>query len=334
MQLNIANVEIEPKRQTFGHLARRYGEDRPASRYDEAVYDAQATENFHYRPLFEPEFEIYDAKRTVIVMEDWYKLVDPRKFFYMTYVSARSKENSANQQSFDFVENNGLTNKMSDEMKQKVYKYLAPLRHYEYGANLNNLTIVSRGYGTALTSAALFYATDSLGMAQHVTKTVLAVSNNNTSVLEDAKNAWMNDSDWQGVRELMEHTMVLKDPIELLVAQNVAFDGMVIPLLVKEFSSYLAKSGDYTLQMMVDFIYTWQEETSKWLDSVLKDMAEESSENKEHLSRWAKEYIAKAKTALTPLSKFSNDEDLLSEVEQALVDRLNKTGLNVFGLNI
>ncbi len=41
MELNIASVEIEPKRHTFGNVARRLGEDRPASRYEEAMYDAQ-----------------------------------------------------------------------------------------------------------------------------------------------------------------------------------------------------------------------------------------------------------------------------------------------------
>ena len=74
MELNIASVEIEPKRHTFGHVARRLGEDRPASRYEEAMYDAQPTENFHYRPQWEPEFEIYDKARTQIKMNDWYDL--------------------------------------------------------------------------------------------------------------------------------------------------------------------------------------------------------------------------------------------------------------------
>ena len=134
MELNIASVEIEPKRHTFGHIARRFGEDRPASRYEEGIYDAQETENFHYRPMYEPEFEIYDKNRTKIKMNDWYDLLDPRKFHYMTYVSARSKENSANQQSFDFIDNNGLIYRYSTEMKEEIYKYLAPLRHYEYAA--------------------------------------------------------------------------------------------------------------------------------------------------------------------------------------------------------
>jgi len=41
--------------------------------------------------------------------------------------------------------------------------------------------MVARGYGTAFTSACLFYASDRLGMAQQITKTILALSNNDTS---------------------------------------------------------------------------------------------------------------------------------------------------------
>ncbi len=330
MELNIASVEIEPKRHTFGHIARRFGEDRPASRYEEGIYDAQETENFHYRPMYEPEFEIYDKNRTKIKMNDWYDLLDPRKFHYMTYVSARSKENSANQQSFDFIDNNGLIYRYSTEMKEEIYKYLAPLRHYEYAANLNNLNIVARGYGTALNAAALFYATDSLGMAQHITKTILAVSDNDTSVLDEAKNSWMTCENWQPLRKLVEETLVIRDPIQILVAQNVALDGLVIPLLIRDFSANIAnKNNDFSLKMMLEFIYNWQEETTKWLDSILGVMVKESEENREILSSWANEYISKAIDALTPLSGFSDDKNLLSNNVDNLKNRLSKIGLKV-----
>lgn len=330
MELNIASVEIEPKRHTFGHIARRFGEDRPASRYEEGIYDAQETENFHYRPMYEPEFEIYDKNRTKIKMNDWYDLLDPRKFHYMTYVSARSKENSANQQSFDFIDNNGLIYRYSTEMKEEIYKYLAPLRHYEYAANLNNLNIVARGYGTALNAAALFYATDSLGMAQHITKTILTISDNDTSVLDEAKNSWMSCEDWQPLRKLVEETLVIRDPIQILVAQNLVLDGLVIPLLVKDFSANIAnKHNDFSLRMMLEFVYNWQEETTKWLDSILGVMAKESEENTNLLSNWANEYISKAVVALTPLSDFSENKEILANNVNNLKNRLSKIGLKV-----
>lgn len=329
MELNIASVEIEPKRHTFGHIARRFGEDRPASRYEEATYDGQATENFHYRPLWEPEYEIYDVKRTKIVMSDWYKLLDPRKFHYMTYVATRSKQNLAHQQSFDFAENSGIATRISEETKEKIYKYITPLRHYEYGVNLNNLTIVARGYGTAFTAATLFYGTDSLGMAQHITKITLAICDNDTAILDKGKASWIEDENWQPLRELMENLFVLKDPVELLIAQNVVLDGIVLPLLVRDFPDEVAQSGDYTLKMLLAFINEWQEETIKWLDSIVKVMADESEDNCKYLSEWSKKYIVEAKKALNPLSKFSSNDSLLTNIITTLEDRLRKLGLNI-----
>ena len=72
MNIDIQAEALMPKRQTFSDIARGIGEGRAASRYEEATYDVQPTVNFHYRPLYAPQFEIYDARRTAIAMNDWY----------------------------------------------------------------------------------------------------------------------------------------------------------------------------------------------------------------------------------------------------------------------
>ena len=46
MSVQIKTFEYEPKRQTFGHVARRIGADKPASRYLEATLDVQPTDEF------------------------------------------------------------------------------------------------------------------------------------------------------------------------------------------------------------------------------------------------------------------------------------------------
>ena len=167
-------------------------------------------------------------------------------------------------------------------------------------------------------------------MAQHITKTILAVSDNDTSVLDEAKNSWMTCENWQPLRKLVEETLVIRDPIQILVAQNVALDGLVIPLLIRDFSANIAnKNNDFSLKMMLEFIYNWQEETTKWLDSILGVMVKESEENREILSSWANEYISKAIDALTPLSGFSDDKNLLSNNVDNLKNRLSKIGLKV-----
>ena len=77
------------QRKTFTHLVKRYG-DRPASRYEEGTIDIQAKENFHYRPLWDPEHDIYDEAFSAFRLTDPYSFTDPRQFYYAPYVTSRA----------------------------------------------------------------------------------------------------------------------------------------------------------------------------------------------------------------------------------------------------
>jgi len=86
VQFELRTQVVEPQRKTFQHLVDRYG-DRPASRYEEGTIDLQGTANFHYRPLWGPDKEIYDPAYSVFTLTDPYSFVDPRQYYYAPYVS-------------------------------------------------------------------------------------------------------------------------------------------------------------------------------------------------------------------------------------------------------
>ncbi|WP_324172135.1 hypothetical protein [Sulfurimonas sp.] len=324
MSMNIANIEIKPKRQGYAHLADKFGEDRPFSRYEEAVFGAQPSENFHYRPQWDVDHEIFDVTRTKIVMKDWEDLIDPRKFHYMTYVSTRSKQNSTSVDNMEFLEKRMLLSKMSSEDIDIIKKYVTPLRHYFYGANMNNLTLASIGYGGPFVSAAQFQAEDELGFAQHVTKIILNLTNNDEFALETGKDAWLNCSEWQGLRKAVEDSFVVKDYMELFVIQNAIFDAFIIPLMFKSLPEKLTPAGNLAMGMMSEFILTVTDETNKWVDSIIKVCAKESSENKELLTAWTNKYLNITVDALSPL-----DKDTVSSIKEDVVARLKKSGLNI-----
>lgn len=56
--------------------------------HDECSLDA----NFHYRPTWDPEHELFDPRRTRLVMKDWYALKDPRQFYYGAYTWVRARK--------------------------------------------------------------------------------------------------------------------------------------------------------------------------------------------------------------------------------------------------
>lgn len=302
MQIDIKTSVIQPKRNTFANLAARFGEDRTASRYEEGTIDLQADANFHYRPLWAPEYELFDKRRSRIEMADWYALRDPRQYYYATYNIARAKMHEASDRNFDFVEKRGMLAAMDAAWAAKVKDYLLPLRHFEWGANMTNCSITTYGYGTALTAATCFAMADRLGIAQLVSRIGLALDGNAETALDAAKQQWMNAPMWQDMRRMVEDSLVLGDFFEAFVAQNLAMDGIVYPLVYGVFSAEGDKHGAQGISILSEFMTEWEAESGRWVDAVVKTAAAESAANKTLLSQWTAQWSERAAKAMTPIA--------------------------------
>jgi phenol/toluene 2-monooxygenase (NADH) P1/A1 len=330
MSVEIKTAAIEPVRQTFSNVARRIGGDKPASRYQEATFDMQSDCNFHYRPLWDPEHELYDRRRTAIVMKDWYAFKDPRQFYYGTYVLNRAKLQETAESNFAFVEKHGALAGLPKGLTRRIKAIMLPLRHVEYAANLNNCYISAYGFGAAITNATTFAMMDRLGIAQYLSRIGLLIDGNTGESLKLAKQSWLDDPVWQPLRKLAEDSFVVKDWFELFVAQNLVLDGLLYPLVYGRFGGELSQAGGSVVAMLTEFMDTWSAESVKWVDAFVKTAAAESPENKQLLSSWTRDWTARAGDALAPLAKlmyFEDAQPALDEARAALRARIAKSGL-------
>ena len=326
MTIEIKTATLEPIRNTFAHIERRFG-DKPATRYQEATYDVQSEAYFHYRPLWQPDKELSDPSRTAIKMEDWYAFKDPRQFYYGTYVQQRSKMQEVAESNYAFFEKRNLADRLSEETKLKIIRCLLPLRHVEHTANLNNMYASAYGYGTAITQACLYNGMDRLGIAQYVSRIGLILDGNTGDALKEAKSYWMSDTIWQGLRKYCEETTVTEDWFEVLVAQDVILDSMIYNLIFDQFDSKLAEEGGLDVGMLTEFMQLWAKDTNRWVDAVLKIAAAESEENKALLEGWIEKWRGKAEEALSLLAHEAVEEGALQTAREALDKRLAKAGL-------
>src|SRR6185437_3054458 len=147
MQIDIKTSAVQQVRQTFSHVARRLGADKPASRYQEATLELQPEDNFHYRPLWQPEFALYDKGRTAIHMNDWYAFKDPRQYYYGAYTIARARQQDAMEKNIEFVTRRRLLADLPDDAKARIAALMVPLRHLEWAANTNNCFVTGYGWG-------------------------------------------------------------------------------------------------------------------------------------------------------------------------------------------
>lgn len=332
MSLDIKTSVYKPNRQTYANVAARLGEDRPASRYEEATFDLQQTENFHYRPTWDPERELFDTRRTAVKMADWYAFRDPRQFYYGTYTIARNRLMDACETNFAFVQKKGLLSTIEQPWLDKVQKFLMPLRHYEWGANMNNINISHIGYGTAVTQCAAFAAMDRLGIAQIISRIGLALDGSTGERLKPTREDWTQDPLWQGLRHVMEDSFVFDDWFEQFVAQNVVMDGFVYPLTYDHFDDEGLKYGATALSMLTEFMSDWYADHLRWTDALVKAAAAESEDNRALLEGWLAQWADRVRTAVGPLAAFvlgDAGDEAVAAVEQSLAQRLEKIGLTL-----
>ena len=332
MQIDIKTSAVEQVRQTFSHVARRLGADKPASRYQEATFDLQPEVNFHYRPLWQPEFELYDKGRTGVVMTDWYAFKDPRQYYYGAYTTTRAKQQETMEKNLEFVTKRRLLSDLSDDAKAHIASIMVPLRHVEWAANTNNCFVTGYGWGTAITQATMFHCMDRLGIAQYLSRIGLALDGNQGTSLTEGKERWMNDPVWQGLRRVVEDMMVVRDWFETFVAQNVVLDGLLYPLVYRHIDERISRLHGPGLGMLNEFASTWFDETSRWIDATVKTAAAESPANAALLAQWVAKWKAAVLEALKPLAIAGLGDDAhhaLEAVAQAFYARVAKQGVEV-----
>lgn len=327
MSIEIKTAKIEPIRNTYAHIVRRFG-DKPASRYQEATYDVAANTNFHYKPLWDQEHDLNDPSRTAIAMEDWYAFKDPRQFYYGTYVQNRASMQEKAEGNFSFFEKRRLGDALPDVVRDRCITFMLPLRHVEQAANLNNMYCSSNAnFCTALSQAAIFEGMDRLGTAQYYSRVGLALDGNTGSSLIAAKEDWMNNPAWQGVRAYCEKTLTVKDWFETFIAQNLVFDTLANDLYFRQFDAWLTENGGQDIVMLTDFMQVRATETQRWADSIIKTAAKESDANADHIRSWISSWRIHAQAALEPLATAMLCETALPEAFAALEKRLTKIGV-------
>lgn len=331
MTVEIRTQSVKPVRHTYAHIARRFG-DKPASRYQEATYDLQSEVNHHYKPLWDPERDLYDARRTAIVMKDWYALKDPRQYYYGSYTIARAKQQEGLDRQMEFAEKRELLRGLPLEAREAIVFAIVPLRHYEWGANTNFSHISAYGWSTAITQAAIMGAADRLGLAQHCSRIGLLVDGNTGSTLDEAKAFWVEHGDWQPLRREVERVFVTRDWFEVLVAQSLIADGLVYPLFMQQFDAWLARRHGPGLSTLLDYPMRLHDEGVRWADAMVKTAAAESADNQALLSGWARTWRERFLAALKPLAEATMGDEgevALAQVDAALGVRLAKLGLSV-----
>lgn len=325
MTLEIKTSNLEPIRQTYAYIERRFG-TKPATRYQEVSFDIQASTNFHYRPLWKPDKTLNDKTYTALQMQDWYVFKDPRQFYYGAYVQHRARLQDTAESNYAFFEKRNLVENISDEVKQKIISCLLPFRYVEQTANLHMMSGSAYGYGTVITQACIYAAMDRLGMAQYISRIGLLIDGNTGESLQQAKDVWMNHAAWQPLRKLCEESLTEQDWFKLYVLQNLLIDSLMQSLVYGKFDQLLVNSGARDVAMLTEFMQDCLTDLRKWSDPVLKQAIAESEHNKSLIQSWTSELLPQVQHAFSSWATLAFNDSNIEQGLAVITERSKKAG--------
>jgi phenol hydroxylase P1 protein len=286
VQYELRYQVIEPRRQTYQNVIERLG-DQPATRYQEATLDVEPRENFHYRPTWARDRELYDERFSALRLTDPYAYADPRAFYYTPYVTNRAAHHDAFAKTLGYLEERELLMKMPEGWRSLLADVVVPLRHYESGAQLVSVAGARFAYGTSVEQCCTFAAFDRIGNAQMLSRIGLAAGGGTAEVLRAAKAHWVDGAHMQPLRKVVEEAMVCDDWAEgLLVIDHV--DSLLYPLLYAGLDEAALLGGGGAYSLLAQHLTTWFADQRKWLDALLRAWVSDEDHgpgNREHLRR-------------------------------------------------
>lgn len=316
MQYELRYQVIEPKRNTYQNIIDRLG-DQPASRYLEGTLDVQPRENFHYRPTWAPDRELYDKRFSALRLTDSYSFTDPRQYYYAPYVTNRAALHDEFGKTLNYLEERDLLVKLPVGWHAVLSAVIVPLRHYESGAQLISVAGARFADGTSLEQCCTYAAFDRIGNAQMLSRVGIALAGGNSDVLKTAKQEWLDGTHLQPLRKLVEEIMVVHDWAEGLLAIDLV-DSLLYPVLFRELDEAALIGGAGAFSLFAQHLSGWFADQRKWIDAVVDTWAkdEENGEaNRAEMARIVDTWAPRAAEAVAAVAEVIDSQ--LSGVDSA-----------------
>jgi phenol hydroxylase P1 protein len=326
---------VDPYRNTFSYLVERFG-DRPATRYQEASFGVQPTENFHYRPTWDAERELYDPNYTALRLTDPYTYTDPRQYYYTPFVANAAERYESFGQTLKYIEDRRLLDRLPENWQIVCTGFVVPLRHYESGAQLVCSNAARFAYGTTVAQPVAFASMDRVGNAQLHSLVGLAMDGGGGDALEEAKKNWLYAPPLQGIRRLLEELLLEDDWAAGLIGLDLT-DQLLYPVLFNHLDDRALFRGATAYSLLARHFHDWFGNHRKWIDALVKAWVKDAAHgeaNAKALAGFADRWYPRANAAVRQfaegLAESAGSTTVLGATDRnaaELAARLRKAGV-------
>jgi methane monooxygenase component A beta chain/propane monooxygenase small subunit len=241
---------------------------------------------------------------------DWWAFRDPSKTWQRPYVTLQAEQGKSLERLLTAAKARGVLADFDARWCDPILsRHYATCAFFEYGLFRAFSYAQREALADVIGNVCIFNAADKIRYAQEISLYGMELAQSLPGFTDvDAKQTWLTDPVWQGVRENIEKLMVLRDWGEIITAANLVFEPLVGELVRVEFFLRSApRQGDSVTPAIIESAELDWERNRKWTQAfahlVLTDPTHAAA-NRRLMQSWIDSWTPltlKAAHALAPL---------------------------------
>jgi toluene monooxygenase system protein E len=229
---------------------------------------------------------------------DWEQFRDPDEVVYRTYTRIQDGQEEYVDGLLDEYDQLGHDASLSTEWLTALERLYTPVRYLMSGLQMGSAYLVQIVPASTLTACAGFQEADDFRWLSRVAyrARALQMAHPLRSFVKSERHSWEQDPAWQGLRELVERTLIAYDWGESFVALNLVVRPTVDEAL-RQLGRAARKNGDTLLGLLIDNQLRDGERSRRWSAAVVRFALEQAS-NGAVIAGWIAKWMPVANNAL------------------------------------
>ncbi len=239
---------------------------------------------------------------------DWWAFRDPNKTWQRPYVNLQAGQGKAIERLLEAAKARGVLADFDACWRDPILsRHYAACAFVEYGLFRAFAYAQREALADVIGNACVFNAADKIRYAQEVSLYGMELAQALPGFSDaEAKRTWLSDPMWQGVRQVVEKLLVLRDWGEVIIATNLVFEPLLGELLRVEFFLRCApRNGDGVTPTIIESAELDWERNRKWTTAfaqLLLSDATHATHNRAVLQDWVNRWSVLTQNAMRGLA--------------------------------
>jgi toluene monooxygenase system protein E len=203
--------------------------------------------------------------------DDWDGFRDPDGIIYRSYTALQDTQEDYVDTLLDEHNRAGYDRDLAPAWVTRLARLYAPSRYALHTIQMASAYLAQMAPGSTMTNCAVFQEADAFRWLCRTAYRTRELANAHPSAGFGAneRTLWEDDPAWQGVRELMERTLVAYDWDEQLVALTLVAKPALDEACVRQLGAAARAAGDPLLAMLHDAQWRDVERARRWTSALM-----------------------------------------------------------------